>query len=235
MHNLFQAGGSSHLTALLVTALAYLALWRWAGTRCQQLLGWYLLLQWPICTALRATAGVLDDQQSLPLHLCDLASLSGGVALLWQRQPAAELCYFFGMAGTMQGLITPALQLDFPHVEYFVFFALHSSVVITALYLVTATPLTPRPGAIGRVTGALLLYAVLVGGLNALLQTNYGFLCAPPPTASLIDLLGPWPWYLCSVFVIAVFFFFLLDLPFRFMRRRRSLDQSSAVHSTPSS
>jgi uncharacterized membrane protein YwaF len=35
-----------------------------------------------------------------------------------------------------------------------------------------------------------------------------------PPTASLIDVLGPWPWYLLALEGIAFVIFFILYLPF---------------------
>lgn len=43
---------------------------------------------------------------------------------------------------------------------------------------------------------------------------NYGFLCAKPGAASLMDALGPWPCCIGGVLVAGVSFF-LLKLPFR--------------------
>jgi hypothetical integral membrane protein (TIGR02206 family) len=43
---------------------------------------------------------------------------------------------------------------------------------------------------------------------------NYGFLRAKPPQASLLDLLGPWPWYILALDALAVVLFTLLYLPF---------------------
>ncbi len=33
---------------------------------------------------------------------------------------------------------------------------------------------------------------------NAIARSNYGFLNEKPSTASLLDLMGPWPWYVVS-------------------------------------
>ena len=50
---------------------------------------------------------------------------------------------------------------------------------------------------------------------NGLLDANYMFLCAPPPTGSLLDYLGPWPWYIVGEELLALVVFAILLLPFR--------------------
>ena len=76
---------------------------------------------------------------------------------------------------------------------------------------------------LSAVLGWLLLYAGVVGGINALIGTNYGFLCQKAPSPSLMDVLGPWPLYIGSLVGVAAVVFTLLDLPFI---RRRSMDLS---------
>ena len=49
---------------------------------------------------------------------------------------------------------------------------------------------------------------------NSLLGSNFAFASRPPDNPSLIDHLGPWPWYLLAMQFIALLFFFLLALPF---------------------
>ena len=39
------------------------------------------------------------------------------------------------------------------------------------------------------------LWAAAIIVLNAVLGSNYGYLNAKPVTHSLLDILGPWPWY----------------------------------------
>jgi uncharacterized membrane protein YwaF len=39
------------------------------------------------------------------------------------------------------------------------------------------------------------LYTAAVGVVNWLIGSNYLFIAHKPPTASLMDALGPWPWY----------------------------------------
>jgi uncharacterized membrane protein YwaF len=67
--------------------------------------------------------------------------------------------------------------------------------------------------------GVTMLYAVVIGSLNALLHTNYAFLCHKPENASLMDHLGPWPWYVASLIALSMVFYSLLNLPFVIARR----------------
>jgi uncharacterized membrane protein YwaF len=50
--------------------------------------------------------------------------------------------------------------------------------------------------------------------VNRILGTNFGFAAKPPDNPSLIDHLGPWPWYLLSMSAIALVLYLLLALPF---------------------
>lgn len=166
--------------------------------------------------------GAFDRQSALPLHYCDLAAMAGAAALLTRRQWLCEITYFFGLAGTLQALITPALREDLPDPRFFIFFGGHGAVVIAALYVVLGMRRAPLPGAVGRMMIATTLYAAIVGGLNVLLGTNYGFLADKPPTASVMDHLGPWPWYLGSLWLLALLLYSALYLPFWVRRRREA-------------
>lgn len=65
-----------------------------------------------------------------------------------------------------------------------------------------------------------MLYTAAVAGINTTLGTNYGFLCHKPVQASLMDHLGPWPWYIGSLILLCVLFYSILNLPFLIARRR---------------
>jgi hypothetical integral membrane protein (TIGR02206 family) len=151
----------------------------------------------------------------LPLHLCNLTALFCGWALLTRHPLLCELSYFWGLAGTMQGLLTPDINYDFPDPLYLSFFLQHGSIVITALILPLGLGWIPRPKAARRAYGWLLVYAVSIFGINSALGTNYGFIMAKPEGASLLDVLGDWPWYIFWTLLIAAGLFFLLELPFK--------------------
>ncbi len=153
----------------------------------------------------------------LPFHLCDVAALTAALALITKRPLLCALTYFWGLAATIQGLATPAISVGFPAPAFFIFFIHHFVVVIAALYLpIVVGWRPPRPLWKGPLVtyGWSLVYLAFAMTMNRLLGSNFAFASHPPENPSLIDHLGPWPWYLLAMQGIAVVFFFLLTLPF---------------------
>ncbi len=150
----------------------------------------------------------------LPFHLCDVAAFLAGFALLTQRPLIRELCYCWGLAGTLQALITPNLPHPFPHPIFFSFFLHHGIIVITALFLPLAEGWRPRRGTFPRVLLWNQVYFFTILGFNWIAGTNFGFLIEKPYGATLFDKLGPWPFYLIWVQLIAAAMIALFLLPF---------------------
>jgi hypothetical integral membrane protein (TIGR02206 family) len=168
----------------------------------------------------------LDQTTSLdnivPLHLCDVAAVLAGFALLTGQRSLCTLTYFWGLAATFQALLTPALGTGFPSWPFVTFFVQHFAIVGTALYLPLALGWRPR-APLWRdplhAYGWAVTYLIAVLAINPLLGTNFGFASRPPDNPSLIDHLGPWPWYLLSLQALALAAFLLLALPFTGRRR----------------
>jgi len=164
--------------------------------------------------------GSWSAKTSLPLALCNAGVVIAAVACWWRIALLVELTYFWGLAGTLQGLITPDLNVGFPHLVFFEYVAGHMGIVIAALFLVVGMGIVPRPGSILRVFTVTAAYTAVVGLVDALTGSNYMFLRRPPAEWTLLRLLGPWPWYLASAAVVALVLFTLLDAPFWAGRRR---------------
>jgi hypothetical integral membrane protein (TIGR02206 family) len=157
---------------------------------------------------------------SLPLALCDVA-LVVAAAACWSRRPAlVELTYFWGLAGTLQAVVTPDLSSTFPHLEFFEYVVGHLGIVVAALFLVVGMRITPRPHAVWRVLAITAGYTLLVGLFDAATGSDYMFLAQRPRHWSLLSVLGPWPWYVVSAAAVAVPLLLVLDAPFARARRR---------------
>ena len=144
---------------------------------------------------LQLTPGSFGLGSSLPLQLCDLAWLAAVWALWTHARVPVALTYFWGLTLSVQGIITPSLQEAFPDPGYLAFWALHFLIVWSAVYLTFGLGLGPGWREYRIAVAVTLAWAVLVFGINGLLDVNYGYLNRKPGSASLLDLLGPWPVY----------------------------------------
>ncbi|MDQ5832214.1 MAG: TIGR02206 family membrane protein [Actinomycetota bacterium] len=175
------------------------------------------VLAYHLVVALRGSYALDFD---LPLHLTDAVTVVAALAL-WSLRPLPfELTYFWGLTASLLAVLTPALGADdsYPSLLFWHYFVTHSGVVLAAVFLAFGLGLTARPRAVGRVFLATAAWAALAAVGNALTGGNYMFLRERPETPSLLDYLGPWPWYILSTALLALALFALLDLPFR--RRR---------------
>jgi hypothetical integral membrane protein (TIGR02206 family) len=149
---------------------------------------------------------------SLPVQICDFAWLIAGVALVNGSVGWSALLYYWGLTLSLQGVLTPDLDHVFPDLQFFGYWARHVAPVWAAVYLIGV-----RAGPSWRsyrfVLALTALWAAGVMVLNAVLGSNYGYLNAKPVSHSLLDILGPWPWYVVVEAVLIVVGWGLITWP----------------------
>ena len=106
-----------------------------------------------------------------------------------------ELAYFWSYTASLQAVLTPDLGQTFPSFFYFTYFIYHVGAIVAASFLVFGCRLYPRPGAVWRVFGITLVWAAIAGAGDLITDGNYMYLRAKPVHDSLLNLMGPWPWY----------------------------------------
>jgi hypothetical integral membrane protein (TIGR02206 family) len=185
-------------------------------------IGAILLLNYFVYVGYRIHAGLWMIRYDLPMELCNWAALATMFAFFTRSRTLAEVAYFWVMAGSINGVISPDLPFSFPHIYFFIFHIAHSGLVIGSLYLVFGLKFYPRPGAIRRVFIISQVYLATAFVINYALGGNYGYTMAKPQAASLFDYLGPWPYYLISLEVMAFVLYALLYVPFFFYYRRKN-------------
>jgi hypothetical integral membrane protein (TIGR02206 family) len=132
---------------------------------------------------------------SLPIQLCDLAWMAAVYALFTRRRCAVALTYYWGITLSIQPILTPDLNADFPEPGFILYWTMHGLTVVTAIYLTWGLGLTPDWRSYRIAIVATAAWAVAVFAFNAAADVNYGFLNAKPDSGSILDLFGPWPWY----------------------------------------
>jgi len=151
----------------------------------------------------------------LPLELCDAAVFLAVFALLTLRPAACELLWFWAGGATLLAMITPDLAWGAPDWGFYSFFALHGSVVIAAAVGPLGLGIRPRRGAPWRALIATNAYAAVVAAVDLAFEQNFLYLRAKPAAWTILDWLGPWPFYLLACEILAAALFALLYLPFR--------------------
>ena len=220
MHSDFVFFGPAHW-AIFATIPAVAALLTWPALHRPRLarwlrlgLGWFLLANELTWYFYKYSTEGNRLPEGLPLQLCDL-SLWLTILTLFRLRPATfEPAWYVGIAGAAMAVITPELwapALSYPTAYFFV---AHGGIIVAMLFLVWSHQARPTRRGLLRALLVLNAWALLVGAFNALFHTNYMYLCRKPVSASLLDSMGPWPWYLLGGELAAAALFALLALPF---------------------
>jgi hypothetical integral membrane protein (TIGR02206 family) len=214
--------GAAHIVALLVVVLLNVFLiWRYKNapekarrTVAYGMAGglWANELSWHLWNAF---TGQWTIQTMLPLHLCSVLVWTGALMLVTKNYSIYEFCYFLGIGGALQALLTPDLGLyGFPHFRFFQTYISHGLIITAAIYMTVVEGFRPTWKSLLRVVLWINVYMVVVFGVNMLIGSNYLFVAHKPPTASLLDMLPPWPWYILWMEAIGLVMCLILYLPF---------------------
>jgi len=188
------------LAALLVRPLTHPA----ADRAVRWTLGAAMTVNWFGWMALLHGKGWLGVDNEFPLNLCDWATVATVVTLFWPNQRSYELAYFWALAGTLQGMLTPDVQLDFPDTQFLLFFVFHGGIIASVLYLTFGLKLRPTPASLPRVIAWSFGYAATAGLFDWVSGANYGMLRAKPPYPTILDVMPPWPWYIAVLIAMGL-------------------------------
>jgi hypothetical integral membrane protein (TIGR02206 family) len=206
------------LTLLVPLALALLARHEHLGRHADRLtrigLAGFMALGWICWYGQGLWRGELNLGNGLPMNLCDWAEIALIAALLTRNQFAYELGYFWGLGGTLQGVLTPPLYWDFPDPQFIFFFIQHGGVIAALLYLTLGARMRPTWRSLPRVIAASFAYIGAAVLVDWALGVNYGFLRAKPLGQNLLTLMSPWPWYIPELVAASIGFLLLYYLPF---------------------
>jgi hypothetical integral membrane protein (TIGR02206 family) len=220
----FHFFGPVHILVLVLVPLlgAALAVVQRRFLRESKLIRYSLAFLLLLCTVSNYAGFVLRGERIFPAHvpleLCDMSLWLVMFMLLRPRPALFDVAYYWALAGAGMALLTPNLVRPSLFVEV-QFFADHGLIVVAVLYLVWSRQARPRPGSVLRAMLAVNIVAVFVGAFDYMFKTDYMFLRTKPPTASLLDAFGPWPWYIVACEGAGLILFTMLYLPVRGKQR----------------
>ena len=213
--------GTAHLIALgLVIALnLYLLRFKSATEKTRSKVRWTMAIilwinefGWHIWNA---SVGQWNIQTMLPLHVCSVLVWMGGMMLVSKNYTIYEFMYFMGIGGALQALLTPDLGIyGFPHYRFFQTFISHGLIVTSAIYMTIVEGFRPTKQTFKRVFIGMNIYLIIVFFINRAIGSNYMYVAHKPETASLLDALPSWPWYIFYMEAIGLLTCFILYFPF---------------------
>jgi hypothetical integral membrane protein (TIGR02206 family) len=163
--------------------------------------------------------GELSLQNSLPLNLCAI-SIFLTAYMLWKKNyKLFEVLYFWALAGALQAYLTPELYYGPDHFRYYQFFIGHGLIIIAPLFMCFVHQYRPTFHSLKKAFIYINVYALFVYFVDVLVDGNYLLLRHKPTTASILDFLGPWPYYILVLEFVAILLFSLLYLPFISIKR----------------
>lgn len=216
-----------HTFSLLLILLAVLLVFFYrtklrrptANRRFRYSLAAVLLASETLLETWQAYEGGWSLDSSLPLQLCSLSLLLSVVMLLNKSYRLFEFLFLAGLGGALQAIVTPDLGFySFPHFRTFEFFIGHGAIVVACFFMVFVEGYRPTFGSVWRSLLLLNALALVMYGVDLLVGGNYLFLAHKPSNASILDFLGPWPWYLLSLEGVALAMHLLFFAPFLFLR-----------------
>ena len=227
--NPFVIFGTGHIVGMILSIMLWIGLPWYAKkhlsvswqNKIGVFIGFLVMSNYLAWVVLELIAGSFDVKLHLPFHLCRFANLTIPIVMIWKPERFFQILYYWGMSGILQAAITPDATHGFPHFHYFRFFLGHNGMVLALIYAIVIYDLKPTVRGIWDAflgINAFFLISIIV---NLVLKANYFWICAKPATFSLLDYLGPWPWYILSSEFVALLHFAMAYLPFYFIGKRK--------------
>ncbi|MEH7118255.1 TIGR02206 family membrane protein [Neobacillus vireti] len=143
--------------------------------------------------------GSWDVSHAIPLELCSISLILNIILLLTRKKIIYEILLFTALLGASQAIFTPLLNYDFPHFRFFHFFYTHLMSIWVPLYFTWVKGYRPTIWSVLKLCIFLNVLMPIIMLINKLVSGNYMFLSHKPDSASLLDVLGPYPWYILSL------------------------------------
>lgn len=200
--------GPAHITMLAVTVAAcgvfIVAARRVRGTSKESFLrkmtGWAMLVAGTAWTIISLDPKQFDIRESLPLHLCDVLRPVLAIGLITENERALNLTYFWGIILNPQAIITPDVIYYFEPkwLRFATYWFFHITALATPLALTFGLGYRPTWAGYRSAVATTPVWMATAMLVNRFTDGHYGFLNHPPGSRSIINYLGPWPFYIVS-------------------------------------
>ncbi|MGX6441853.1 YwaF family protein [Neobacillus sp. K501] len=143
--------------------------------------------------------GTWNVSHAIPLELCSISLILSVILLLTRKKIIYEILLFTALLGASQAIFTPLLTFDFPHFRFIHFFYTHLMTIWVVFYFTWVIGYRPTIWSVVKLFVFLNFLMPIIMLINKVVDGNYMFLSHKPKSASLLNVLGPYPWYILSM------------------------------------
>lgn len=217
-----QIGSLQHLFPVFVGIVIGIILIYYAKNKCNSqqqktifnVLGAFISLTIIAFNIYIYSLGNYNISTDLPLFLCSFMALIIPVYTYYRKYWMYEILFFWILAGTLQGVITPDIAEGFPVFDYFRYWIVHIGLLIVMFYATFVFNNRPKFKSVFKSIIALQFYILIMYAINLILNSNYSYLNSKPEGASVLDYFGDWPYYIVVAQLVIIPYCLLIYLPF---------------------
>ena len=144
--------------------------------------------------------------------MCGLSLYLGAYTLYKRYQLGFELCYFWGIGGALQAILTPD-PTDFTNNYYlFTFMLSHGLIILSILWMIIVMDMRFRKFALLKTLAITNILLLPIGIINIFLKSNYFYLRQKPPVENPF-IIGEWPYYLLYAEFFAILILGAINIP----------------------
>ena len=150
----------------------------------------------------------------LPLHLCPIVIILSIFMMFFHSEVLFQPVYFWSI-GAFFAILTPDIRDGMGNFASQSFFITHFFILFSTAYAFVHFRFRPTKAGFLCSFFLLVTLAFIMYFVNNKLGTNFLYVNHPPVTKSLMDFMGPWPYYIFSLAGIDIAISFFMYLPFR--------------------
>jgi len=139
--------------------------------------------------------GLWSVSTSLPIHLCGIARLLAGFMFIKPNKTGFEFLALIGSPGALHAFLTPQLNHGGTNFLIFEYYASHTGIILTPLFLAIVLGYRIQDKAWLNVFVICQFLLVFIGFSNFILEANYMYLTDKPLVNNPM-IVGEWPWYI---------------------------------------
>jgi len=163
---------------------------------------------------------------TLPLHLCNLASIFIAIFLIFKIRFFFSISFFWGISGVLMALTQPDFPYDFPHLHFILFNFSHGLLLFAICFASISLENKPdfksfRDTVFYSIPIVLFIYMVnlIINYFSNDIAANYMYLIEFPLGENLTRFMPDPPFHLFIFLPIAILLFFITYLPFYLKER----------------